>query len=62
MAETVCPPAPLIAIDVLVPVVAMVDVSVIVVLLWLALFVALLELLEPQPAAISATPAKGAIR
>jgi hypothetical protein len=58
----VCPPAPLIAIDVLVRVVAMVDVSVIVVPLWLALFVVLLELLEPQPAAASATPASGTIR
>jgi hypothetical protein len=55
-------PLPLIAIDVLASVIGMLFVLVIVVLLWLALFVVLLELLEPQPAAASATPASGTIR
>jgi hypothetical protein len=61
MLATVCPPLALIAIDVLVSVIGMVSVLVIVVLLWLALFVVVLELLEPQPAAASAKPASGTI-
>ena len=58
IAATVCPPPPLIAIDVvLVSVIGIVDD----VLAALA-FVELLELLEPQPAAASAAPASGRIR
>jgi hypothetical protein len=45
-------------IGVLVSVIGIVDD----VLLWLAAWVALVELLAPQPAAASATPASGAIR
>jgi hypothetical protein len=54
MADAVCPLVWLIGIDVLVWVIGM--------LLWLALFVVLCELLEPQPAAASATPANGTIK
>jgi hypothetical protein len=61
MAATVCPPPPLIAIDVVV-VIGMLEVSAVVIFIWLALFVVVLELLEPHPAATSATVASGRIR
>jgi hypothetical protein len=69
MLPAVCPPPELIAIDVLVSVIGIVDdvlVSVIDivddVLAGLAACVVLLELLEPQPAVASAAPASGTIR